>query len=74
MAEAARAEALLAGRPTVGFEDVKAVAAPTLNHRLILSYQAKFDQLDADTLIEQVLQALDETGLDLPADMAVENR
>ncbi|MGH8700954.1 MAG: AAA family ATPase, partial [Burkholderiales bacterium] len=33
LAEAARAYALLAGRPTAGFDDVKAVAAPVLNHR-----------------------------------------
>src|SRR5262249_18778258 len=36
MAESARAVALMAGRPTVGFEDVKAVTAAVLNHRLIL--------------------------------------
>jgi MoxR-like ATPase len=73
MAEAARAQALLEGRPTVGFEDVKHVAAPVLNHRLILSYQARFDQVDQTTLIHQLLDSLDETGLDLPADMQVES-
>ena len=41
IAEAARAYAALAGRPTVGFEDVKAVAPHVLNHRLILNYQAQ---------------------------------
>ena len=41
MAEAARASALLAGRPTVGFDDVKTVASPVLNHRVILNYQAR---------------------------------
>ena len=40
MGEAARANALLDGRPTVGFEDVTAVAKPVMNHRLILNYQA----------------------------------
>ena len=30
---------LLAGRPTVGFADVKQVAGPVLDHRLILNYK-----------------------------------
>ncbi len=45
IAEAARAHALVAGRPSVGFEDVKVVAQPVLNHRLILNYQARFDRM-----------------------------
>src|SRR5215472_12969657 len=72
MAEAARAFALLAGRPTVGFEDVKAVAAPVLNHRLILNYKARLDQVDAFTLVRDLLAGLDETGLNLPGDLEVE--
>src|SRR5207248_11385358 len=63
MAEAARAVALLAGRPTVGFEDVKVVAAPVLNHRLILNYKARLDQVDAFAIIRDLLAGLDETGL-----------
>ncbi len=72
MAEAARAFALLAGRPTVGFEDVKAVAAPVLNHRLILNYKARLDQVNAFTLVRDLLTGLDETGLNLPGDLEVE--
>jgi MoxR-like ATPase len=71
IAEAARAYALLAGRPTVGFEDVKAVAAPVLNHRLILNYKARLDQVDAFSVIRELLAALEETGLKLPADMKI---
>jgi MoxR-like ATPase len=72
MAEAARAYALLAGRPTVGFEDVKMVAAPTLNHRLVLNYKAKFDGMDARTLIAKVLAQIDETGIKLPRGVEIE--
>jgi MoxR-like ATPase len=72
IAEAARGHALLAGRPTVGFEDVKAVAAPVLNHRLILNYQARFDQMDTTKLVADLLARLDETGLKLPADLRLE--
>jgi MoxR-like ATPase len=71
MAESARAFALLAGRPTVGFDDVKAVAAPVLNHRLILNYKARLDQVDAHGLIRDLLAGLDETGLNLPGDLSV---
>ncbi|HZU38393.1 MAG TPA: AAA family ATPase [Gemmataceae bacterium] len=71
IAEAARAYALLAGRPTVGFEDVKAVAAPVLNHRLILNYKARLDQVDAFAVIRDLLATLEETGLNLPADMKI---
>jgi MoxR-like ATPase len=75
LAEASRAIALLAGRPTVGFEDVTVVAGPVMNHRLILNYKARLDQMDAFTLIEQLVASLDATGLDLPADVRLqENR
>jgi MoxR-like ATPase len=74
IAEAARGYALLAGRPTVGFEDVKAVAPPVLNHRLVLNYKAKFDGLDAHTLIARLLGQLDETGIKLPSDVEIEKR
>ncbi|HMV47867.1 MAG TPA: AAA family ATPase [Blastocatellia bacterium] len=69
MAEAARAYALLAGRPTVGFEDVKAVAAPVLNHRLVLNYKAKFDGFTPAALVAELLGKIDETGIKLPKDV-----
>ena len=71
MAESARAFALLAGRPTVGFDDVQAVAGPVLNHRLILNYKARLDQVDAHALIADLLAGLDATGLNLPGDLSV---
>jgi MoxR-like ATPase len=71
IAEAARAHAFLAGRPSVGFEDVKAVTPPVLNHRLILNYQARFDRMTASKLITELLGQLDETGLNLPKDVAL---
>jgi MoxR-like ATPase len=69
IAEAARGHALLNGRPSVGFEDVKAVAQPVMNHRLILNYQARFDRMTAAKLVTELLGQLDETGLNLPKDM-----
>jgi MoxR-like ATPase len=72
MAEAARAHALISGRPTVGFEDVKLVAEPVLNHRLLLNYQARFDRLTPSRLVQELLGRLDETGLKLPGDVALQ--
>jgi len=71
MAEAARAAALLADRPTVGFEDARAVAAAVLNHRIILNYKARFDQVDTFAVVEELLASLEETGIDLPGDVEV---
>ena len=73
IAEAARAHALVAGRPSVGFEDVKTVAQPVLNHRLILNYQARFDKMTPQKLVTELLNQLDETGLNLPKDVELAN-
>ena len=71
MAEAARAMALLAGRPSVGFGDVREVAEPVLNHRLILNYQARLEGVTASALVSELLAALDEAGLRLPEGVEV---
>jgi MoxR-like ATPase len=71
IAEAARAHAMIAGRPSVGFEDVKAVAQPVLNHRLIMNYQARFDRVTTSTLVAELLGQMDETGFNLPRDVEV---
>ncbi len=72
IAEAARAHALISGRPTVGFEDVKTVAEPVLNHRLLLNYQARFDRMTPSRLVRELLAQMDETGLKLPADVELQ--
>jgi MoxR-like ATPase len=64
IAEAARAHALLAQRVTVGFEDVQAVSMPVLNHRVILNYKARFDQIDCGKVMEELLKKL--TPIALP--------
>jgi MoxR-like ATPase len=74
IAEAARAEALLSGRPTVGFEDVRRVAGAVLNHRLILGYRAKVDGVTTDHIIRDLLAGIDETGIRLPDDVVVGGR
>jgi MoxR-like ATPase len=71
IAEAARAAALLDGRPTVGFADVRAVAPPVLGHRLILDYKARIDSVTAAAVVRELLAKTDEAGLNLPRDVSV---
>jgi MoxR-like ATPase len=72
MAEAARGAALLAGRPTAGFEDVRAIAPAVLNHRVLLNYKARLDGVDSFKIVEELLASVEEAGLGLPADVEVQ--
>jgi MoxR-like ATPase len=53
---AAKARALLKGRPYVAIEDVKAVALPVLRHRVITNYAARADNITTDELIRRLLK------------------
>jgi MoxR-like ATPase len=62
---AAKATALLDGRPNAASTDVRAVAAAALRHRLVLGYEAVADGVSADAVVEAILAAVPEppTGL-----------
>ncbi|MDR1218152.1 MAG: MoxR family ATPase [Treponema sp.] len=51
----ARIHALFERRSFVTPDDVKAVALPTLRHRIVLSYEAEADGLDPDAIISRIL-------------------
>jgi MoxR-like ATPase len=72
LAEAGRAHALLRGRPTVGFEDIRAVAIPALQHRVLLAYKARLDRITPAQVIEQLLQQIPAVPLDLPDDVQLQ--
>jgi MoxR-like ATPase len=55
---AAKVRALREGRPNVAFEDVRAVVAPALRHRLILSFEGQADGVVADDLLAEIVQSL----------------
>ena len=55
LAEAVRVRALMYGKPSVGAEDVRALAKHVLGHRIALDYRAKLDGVSVWTLIEDVL-------------------
>ena len=54
----ARARAWLAGRDFVSADDVRAVAAPVLRHRLILAYDAKAKGMTADRVVSRLLDVV----------------
>jgi MoxR-like ATPase len=52
----ARVRAALAGRTVPDVEDVRAIAGPVLRHRLVLSYAAQADAVDAERLVAMLLE------------------
>lgn len=58
LALAARAWAFLQGRAFVTPQDVKAIAPDVLRHRLLLTYEAEAEDLDADALVTRLLDTV----------------
>ncbi len=56
LAAAARGRALLGGRLNASFEDVRAVAVPVLQHRIVLDYHARIDGLTAPEVVRALLE------------------
>ncbi|MCK5943129.1 MAG: AAA family ATPase, partial [Planctomycetes bacterium] len=67
--EAARAAALLAGRPNVDFPDVARVATAALAHRLVLQHGAVVSGVTARGLVEQVLRDVPAVAKSLPEEV-----
>ena len=74
LAEAARAAALMNGRPAVGFEDVQLTAPAVLNHRLILNYHAKLEKKDPMLLAAELLKQVPPAGLDLADEVETDRK
>jgi len=53
----AKVRALLAGRVNVSYDDIDRVAVPALNHRLVLNFAARADDVDPRTLIHRLVDA-----------------
>jgi MoxR-like ATPase len=69
VAESSRAHALLAGKPNVGFDDVRAVASSAIAHRLVLDYRAKLEGVQASAVVRAVLAEVGELEEVLPRGM-----
>jgi MoxR-like ATPase len=52
----AKVRALTQGRFNVGFEDIQAVAAAGLRHRLILNFEAEAEGVTTDLIVDQILK------------------
>ncbi|MEK7413017.1 MAG: MoxR family ATPase [Planctomycetota bacterium] len=55
---AAKARATLRGRAFVTLEDVRAMVAPVMRHRLMPSYEAEARSLDSDAIVAQVIERI----------------
>jgi MoxR-like ATPase len=52
---AGKARAVLQGRPAVSLDDIRAVAAPVLRHRLLVNFQAEAEGIDAEAVVARLL-------------------
>jgi MoxR-like ATPase len=53
---ASKARALVRGRYHVSYEDVRALAAPILRHRILLNFHAESERLDSDAILKRILE------------------
>lgn len=63
---AGKVRALTQGRFNVSFDDIEAVAAPALRHRLIVNFEAEAEGITTDHIIAQILR-------DVPRDVQAVN-
>ncbi len=55
---AGKCRALLDGRPVVSTDDIRAVAAPALRHRLILNFESHAEGVSADAIVSNLVSTL----------------
>ncbi len=58
LAQAAKANAFIAGRGYVTPDDVKSVARDVLRHRVIITYEAEAEELTSDDVVGRVLEGV----------------
>ncbi len=56
----AKARAILTGKPAPTANDIRAVAAPVLSHRIIRNYAAVADSVSSEQLVQQLVQSVPE--------------
>lgn len=66
LSAAARGRALLASRLNASFEDVRAVAGPVLQHRLVLDYSARLEGRTAPQIVQELLEEVPGQEYQLP--------
>ena len=63
---ASRGLAILRGKPNVGFDEVRRVAAAAMAHRLVLDYAARLEGWDGRRVVAALLEAVPEVERGLP--------
>ncbi len=53
----AKARALLQGRPHVAEEDIRALAAPVLRHRIVVGFAAESEGVTPDAIIDRIIES-----------------
>jgi MoxR-like ATPase len=56
---AAKAHAFLKGRGYVTPEDVKAIGHDVLRHRVLVTYEAEAEEIDSDTIVSKIFDAVE---------------
>ena len=59
LTQAAKAYAFLNGRGYVTPEDIKTIGLDVLRHRVLLSYEAEAENINADQIVKQIFDAID---------------
>jgi MoxR-like ATPase len=59
LAQAAKGHAFLRGRGFATPEDVKAIGADVLRHRLIVTYEAEAEELDAEAILQKIFDHIE---------------
>jgi len=59
LAQAAQAIAFIDGRSYVTPDDIKAVAADVLRHRLVITYEAEAEEITSDEIVRRVLAGVE---------------
>jgi MoxR-like ATPase len=59
LARASRAHAFINGRGYVTPEDIKAIGADVLRHRIIPTYEAEAENISADDLIRKIFEGVE---------------
>ena len=59
LAQAAKAHAFLRGRGYATPEDVKAIGADVLRHRLIVTYEAEAEEIDAEAVVQKIFDHIE---------------
>ncbi len=57
---AGKARAVMQGRYNVSCEDIRAMSAPVMRHRILLNFQAESEKIDTDQIIKRLVEYVPE--------------